>query len=93
MPRLGVRQVYVIGQAGAKYMHPVAMNVVDFVGFIFSGLIVIEPDITSFVYERHLYNDIGSHLLGFSLLHAIRLHTLVVVTHRSHHNHCRTTSG
>lgn len=54
MPRLGVRQVYVIGQAGAKYMRPVAMNVVDFVGFIFSGLIVTESGITSFVYQKHL---------------------------------------
>lgn len=70
MPRLGVRQVYVIGQAAAKYMHPVAMNVVDVVGFMFSGLIVTESDITSFVYQRHLYDDIGSHLLGFSLLNA-----------------------
>lgn len=70
MPRLGVRQVYVTGQAGAKYMHPVAMNVADVVGFIPSGLTVIESDITSFVYERHLPNDIGSHLLAFSLLSA-----------------------
>lgn len=70
MPRLGVRQVYVIGQAGAKYMRPVAMDVVAFVGFVFSGLIVIESDITSFVYESQLYNDIGSHPLGFSQLHA-----------------------
>lgn len=51
-------------------MRPVAMNVVDVVGFIFSGLIVIESDTTSFVYERHPYNDVGSHLLAFSLLNA-----------------------
>lgn len=54
MPRLGVRQVYVIGQAKAKYMRPVAMNVVDVVEIIIFGLIVTEPGITSFVYQRHL---------------------------------------